>query len=187
MIRSMTGFGAADGLVGGGRVSVEVRSVNHRFFSPSIKLPSTLNRWEGDVREALRRKVARGHVTLGARFEREASQESPIDETRFAAYVSQLRGLQERYALDPALDVGTVLRLPDVFAATTREELPPEAGADLVAIVDRAVDALLAMRTDEGARLAAASARRGTRPGRRRRRGRCRCPRGPSQEHGGRW
>jgi uncharacterized protein YicC (UPF0701 family) len=35
----MTGFGAADGVVGGGRVSVEVRSVNHRFFSPSIKLP----------------------------------------------------------------------------------------------------------------------------------------------------
>jgi uncharacterized protein (TIGR00255 family) len=154
MIRSMTGFGAADGLVGGGRVSVEVRSVNHRFFSPSIKLPSTLNRWEGDVREALRRKVARGHVTLGARFERETSQESPIDETRFAAYVSQLRGLQDRYALDPALDVGTVLRLPDVFAATTREELPPEAGVELVAIVDRAVDALLAMRADEGARLA---------------------------------
>jgi len=154
MIRSMTGFGAADGLVGGGRVSVEVRSVNHRFFSPSIKLPSTLNRWEGDVREALRRKVARGHVTLGARFERETSEESPIDETRFAAYVSQLRGLQERYALDPALDVGTVLRLPDVFAVTAREDLPPEAGAELVAIVDRAVDALLAMRTDEGARLA---------------------------------
>ena len=154
MIRSMTGFGAADGLVGGGRVSVEVRSVNHRFFSPSIKLPSTLNRWEGDVREALRRKVARGHVTLGARFEREASEESPIDETRFAAYVSQLRGLQERYALDPALDVGTVLRLPDVFAVTAREDLPPEAGAELVALVDRAVDALLAMRTDEGARLA---------------------------------
>src|SRR6185369_7136142 len=120
----------------------------------SIKLPSTLNRWEGDVREALRRKVARGHVTLGARFEREASEESPIDETRFAAYVSQLRGLQERYALDPALDVGTVLRLPDVFAVTAREDLPPEAGAELVAIVDRAVDALLAMRTDEGARLA---------------------------------
>ena len=58
MIRSMTGFGAADGVVGGGRVSVEVRSVNHRFFSPSIKLPSLLARWEGDVREALRRKAA---------------------------------------------------------------------------------------------------------------------------------
>jgi uncharacterized protein (TIGR00255 family) len=155
MIRSMTGFGAADGVVGGGRVSVEVRSVNHRFFSPSIKLPSALGRWEGEVREALRRKVARGHVTLGARFEREIDDESPIDESRFAAYVSQLRGLQQRYALDGALDVGTVLRLPDVFAGAAREELPTEAGAELVAIVDRAVDALLVMRNDEGARLTA--------------------------------
>ena len=71
MIRSMTGFGAADGVVGGGRVSVEVRSVNHRFFSPSIKLPGLLARWEGDVRDAMRRKVTRGHVTLSARFERD--------------------------------------------------------------------------------------------------------------------
>jgi uncharacterized protein (TIGR00255 family) len=67
--------------------------------------------------------------------------------------VSQLRDLQERYALDGALDVGTVLRLPEVFASATREELPPEAGAELVVIVERAVDALLAMRGDEGARL----------------------------------
>jgi len=71
MIRSMTGFGAADGEVGGGRVSVEVRSVNHRFFSPSIKLPGALQRWEGEVRDAMRRSVTRGHVTLSARFERD--------------------------------------------------------------------------------------------------------------------
>jgi uncharacterized protein (TIGR00255 family) len=156
MIRSMTGFGAADGVVGGGRVSVEVRSVNHRFFSPSIKLPNVLARWEGDVRDALRRQVTRGHVTLGARFEREGEAEtSPIDEARFGSYVTQLRGLQERYGLDRTLDVGTVLRLHDVFAGTAREELPTEAGPQLIAIVDRAVDALLAMRGEEGVRLAA--------------------------------
>src|SRR3982074_3590081 len=104
MIRSMTGFGAADGEVGGGRVSVEVRSVNHRFFSPSIKLPGVLNRWEGDVREALKRGVTRGHVTLSARFERdeEDGASSPIDEARFATYVSQLRALQERHGLADA-------------------------------------------------------------------------------------
>jgi uncharacterized protein (TIGR00255 family) len=154
MIRSMTGFGAADGMVGGGRVSVEIRSVNHRFFSPSIKLPGVLARWEGDVRDALRRRVARGHVTLSARFERDSeAAPSPIDEARFAAYVVQLRALQQRYALDEALDVGTVLRLPDVFAGTTREELQPEAGPELVQIVERAADALLEMRGDEGARL----------------------------------
>ena len=154
MIRSMTGFGAADGVVGGGRVSVEVRSVNHRFFSPSIKLPGVLARWEGDVRDALRRRVARGHVTLAARFERDSdSLPSPIDESRFAAYVVQLRALQERYALADTLDVGTVLRLPDVFAGSTREELPQEAGPELVQIVERAADALLQMRGDEGTRL----------------------------------
>ena len=53
MIRSMTGFGAADGLVGAARVTVEIRSVNHRFFNPTIKLPDELSRWEGEVREAL--------------------------------------------------------------------------------------------------------------------------------------
>jgi len=156
MIRSMTGFGAADGTVGGGRVSVEIRSVNHRFFNPSIKLPSVLARWEADVREALRRRVSRGHVTLSARFEREGEDDaSPIDESRFAAYVAQLRALQERYDLDRSLDVGTVLRMHDVFAGATREELPAEAGPALLAIVDRAADALLEMRGDEGRRLAA--------------------------------
>ena len=60
MIKSMTGFGAADGDVGGARVSVEIRSVNHRFFNPSIKLPAELTRWEPEVREALRRGVSRG-------------------------------------------------------------------------------------------------------------------------------
>jgi uncharacterized protein (TIGR00255 family) len=157
MIRSMTGFGAADGEVGGGRVSVEVRSVNHRFFSPSIKLPGLLARWEGEVRDALRRGVTRGHVTLTARFERDGDGEeepSPIDEARFGAYVAQLRGLQQRYGLSDSLDVGTILRMPDVFAGSTREELPAEAAPQLVAIVDRAVVALLEMRAAEGARLA---------------------------------
>ena len=151
----MTGFGAADGEVGGGRVSVEVRSVNHRFFSPSIKLPGALSRWEGDARDALKRGVTRGHVTLSARFEREddGTAESPIDEARFASYVAQLRGLQARHAMADTLDVGTILRMPEVFSGSVREEMPVEAGAQLVGIVERAVVALLAMRSAEGARL----------------------------------
>ena len=46
MIRSMTGFGSADGPLGSGRVSVELRTVNHRFFNPSLKLPASLSQWE---------------------------------------------------------------------------------------------------------------------------------------------
>lgn len=155
----MTGFGSADGEVGGARVSVEVRSVNHRFFSPSIKLPGALARWEGDVRDAMRRGVTRGHVTLSARFDRDESESAttlPIDESRFASYVTQLRALQDRYALADTLDVSAILRLPDVFVTgAAREELTADAGLQLVAIVEGAVASLLAMRATEGGRLVA--------------------------------
>src|SRR3954462_9961365 len=118
MIRSMTGFGAADGDVGAGRVGVELRSVNHRFFSPAIKLPGSLARWEAEVRDALKKGITRGHVTLFARFERDATAAAanlPIDEARFGAYVDQLRALESKFGLGSAVDIGTVLRLPDVF------------------------------------------------------------------------
>jgi uncharacterized protein (TIGR00255 family) len=159
----MTGFGAADGPVGRARVSVEVRTVNHRFFNPSIKLPGAFARWEGDVRETLRRQITRGHVTLSARTHRDVSATSgTIDETRFAGYVQQLIGLKARYGLGGEVDLATVLRLPDVIAP---EVDPAESdgvqtdngdagGAQLIAIVDAAVAALSVMRAAEGARLA---------------------------------
>src|ERR687896_493866 len=100
MIRSMTGFGAAEGQVGKTLVAVEVRSVNHRFFSASLKLPGALSRWEGEVREALRRGVTRGHVTLTARADRlETTGSAKIDEARVADYVTKLRELQHRHDL----------------------------------------------------------------------------------------
>jgi uncharacterized protein (TIGR00255 family) len=152
MIRSMTGFGAAEGLVGGSRVSVELRTVNHRFFSPSIKLPSDLSRWEPEVREALRKTIARGHVTLSARTERTASS-GWIDEQRFASYVAMLRDLRDRHGLDGPIDVATVLRMPDVLAADAAAEQGGSA-AELTAVVEGAIASLTRSRVDEGARLA---------------------------------
>jgi uncharacterized protein (TIGR00255 family) len=154
MIRSMTGFGQAEGTVGTYRVLVEVRTVNHRFFSPSIKLPGAYGRWEAEVREAMRVKVSRGHVTLSARSERLATQAIAIDEARFAAIVAQLRGLHDRHGLTGGVDLATVLRMPDVMAAPREEEDTGVVG-DLLAIVDRALEALGHARTDEGQRLAA--------------------------------
>src|SRR3954471_7805536 len=117
MIKSMTGFGAAEGEVGGARVSVEIRSVNHRFFNPSIKLPQDLAKWEGEVREALRRGASRGHVTLFARVQRADQGLGRIDEARFAGYVEQIRVIQQRFGLSEELDVGTVLRRPNVLSS----------------------------------------------------------------------
>lgn len=152
MIRSMTGFGAAAGLVGAARVSVELRTVNHRFFNPSIKLPSELSRWEGEVREALRRAIARGHVTLLARIEREAAGDSVVDESRFAEALETLRRLQRDHGLEEAVSLATVLRMPNVITSERSAEIGGTA-EELVALVKQAVAALTAMRESEGERM----------------------------------
>jgi uncharacterized protein (TIGR00255 family) len=152
MIRSMTGFGTADGTVGGARVTVDLRTVNHRFFNPSIKLPADFGRWEADVRDALRRRISRGHVSLTARSER-TTPAVTIDEARFGTYVELLRGLRDRFGLGGDVDLATVLRMPEVVA--TNGDGEDGSAAELVRIVETAVDALDRSRRDEGERLAA--------------------------------
>jgi uncharacterized protein (TIGR00255 family) len=151
----MTGFGAAEGPIGGSRVSVELRSVNHRFFNPSLKLPQALGKWEGDVRESLRQKITRGHVSLSARVVRDESANAIVDEARFAAAAEALKALQARHQLGGAVDVATVLRMPEVLQLT-RDDAGLETATveELQAVVDEAVHALQAMRASEGARLA---------------------------------
>ena len=152
MISSMTGFGAADGLVGSARASVEIRSVNHRFFNPSLKLPSAFSRWEGEIRDMLRQKIARGHVTLVARIDRDESTSPVIDETRLAQYLTALKALQKKHKLAGELDLATLLKLPDVITAPS-DEVDQKAGDALVKIVAKAADNLVAMRRTEGAQL----------------------------------
>ncbi len=149
----MTGFGQADGTVGTSRVSVEVRTVNHRFFSPSIKLPGAFARWEADVREAMRLRVSRGHVTLTARAERAQAAAAGIDEARVAEVVARLRAVHERFGLDGGVDLATVLRMPDVIASP-REEDESGTVTELVAIAERALEGLGRARAEEGERLA---------------------------------
>lgn len=153
MISSMTGFGTADGAIGDARASVEIRTVNHRFFSPNLKLPAALSRWEGEIREILRQKIARGHVTLTARFDRGAGTGPVIDEVRLAQYATTLKELHKKLGLGGEVDLATVLRLPDVVGAQS-EELDSSAGEALAAIVSKAVDNLISMRRAEGAQLA---------------------------------
>jgi uncharacterized protein (TIGR00255 family) len=152
MISSMTGFGSAEGKVGALRVSVELRTVNHRFFNPSIKLPGSFSKWEGDVREILRQRIARGHVALTARVDRDSTPAGGINEARFAEYVEVLRGLQKRHGLSGGLDAATVLSLPDVVNLVTHDG--DEGTVDeFLGVVETAITALRAMRLEEGARL----------------------------------
>jgi uncharacterized protein (TIGR00255 family) len=134
------------------RVSVELRSVNHRFFNATVRLPSELSRWESEVREALRKRVSRGHISLSARIERGVAGAPAIDEARFAAYVEMLRALQSRYLLDGNIDITAVLRMPDVMSSISEGEDGDV--RELIAIVEASASALSQAREEEGARLA---------------------------------
>ncbi|MBC7844175.1 MAG: YicC family protein [Gemmatimonadaceae bacterium] len=155
-LQSMTGYGNVDGMIGTHRVSVEVRSVNHRFFTPSIKLPPALTRLESDVRELLRRHVARGHVTLSLRIEREGVDGPRIDVTRLIAYAEQLRAIPAEAGIDTRVDLGTLLRLPDVVTSgsTDDESIGAMEPTLILALVTDAIQAFVRMREAEGARLA---------------------------------
>jgi uncharacterized protein (TIGR00255 family) len=155
-IQSMTGYGSAEGMLGTHRMSVEVRSVNHRFFTPSIKLPSALTRLEADVRELLRRYVTRGHVSLSLRVERDATEGPRIDVARLVAYAAQLRAIPAEAGIDTRVDVSALLRLPDAITTAMNEEetlgtLDP---AEILALITTAVEAFVRMRESEGSRLA---------------------------------
>jgi uncharacterized protein (TIGR00255 family) len=149
----MTGFGAAAGPIGSQQVTLELRTVNHRFFNPSIKLPSALSQWEGELREQLRKGVARGHVTATARIERAAAGVQAIDEQKVARYAELLRGLQQRHKLDGPVDLATILRFPDVLASEPDQENAGTA-AEVQKLASDAIIALTRMREVEGARLA---------------------------------
>lgn len=153
MISSMTGFGAAEGMVGSVGVSVELRTVNHRFFNPSLKLPGRFTKWENDVRDFLKQRISRGHVSLSVRIDREHARQASIDEERFGEYVALLRGMQTRHGLSESLDIATILALPDVMSVQEADSEDGAAG-DLLSVIGDAVRSLQSMRVDEGKRLA---------------------------------
>lgn len=165
MIRSMTGFGAVDGSVGALRVEVEARSVNHRFFSPSLRLPAVFARWETDVRDMLRAHVARGHVTLSVRVERElaAAGRVRLDTGRLADYAAAYQAMVTSFGAPPVVSFTDVLRLPgvlldddaerDASSLIGSEEVVDRAA--LLRVVEAAVVQLTAVRAAEGERIAA--------------------------------
>ncbi len=156
----MTGFGAADGEVAGGRLRLEIRSVNHRHLSVQVKVPGELADCEAAVRERLRAHFERGHVTVSGRWLEAPPQDErvEVDAARARALVAALRSLGTELGIPGTLDLAAVARLPDVIRVARGETTPETAG--LLGVLDRAAEACVATREKEGAALCADLARR---------------------------
>ena len=151
MASSMTGFGSAEGPVAGGRLQVDVRTVNHRHLSVQLKLPPIFQDLEGRLREILREHIHRGHVTVAARWIEEAPREGEITANveRAREVVTVMEALKKALNLAGDVDLGFVARQPDVLTYSTGDAPNIEAG-EVAAVVRRAMAALVATRQKEG-------------------------------------
>jgi uncharacterized protein (TIGR00255 family) len=152
----MTGFGAAEGPVAGRRLRVEIRTVNHRYFNLSAKLPGDLGSLEGEVRERLRRDFDRGHITVHARWGEnlDAVGGFTVDLERARLVTSRLRELQSALGLGGEVTLELVARQPDVLtsAADAANEI---LWGEVEPVVARAGQECRAMRAREGEALTA--------------------------------
>jgi uncharacterized protein (TIGR00255 family) len=148
---SMTGFGAAEGSVAGRRLRVEIRTVNHRYFNLSAKLPSELSALEVEVRERLRREFDRGHITVQGRWT-ETGEQDPgfgVDLERARLIASRLRELQSALGLGGEITVDLVARQPEVLTYGSNGS-PEISWSEVEPVVGGAAAECRVMRAREG-------------------------------------
>lgn len=155
MIRSMTGFGEASRHVDGVHYSVELRSLNNKYFKASIRLPEQLQVLEAELEAALRHRISRGSITLSVSFaDTSASAALDINHQALDRYVEQLRRSKAVGDGSVGLDLASLLTLPGVLQTPTDEEQRlHDARRILLELTSNACDHLLSMRRREGALL----------------------------------
>jgi uncharacterized protein (TIGR00255 family) len=150
MIRSMTGFGAATAEQDGTRCTVEVRSVNNRFFKSVMRLPGELDAMEPELEALVARRLTRGSVTVTVRVTQVASRTvARIDTAAVAAYAAQLQQAMPTGVV-AEIRMADLLSLPGVITDDRAERLADELRPVVLRLAGEACDALLAMRVREG-------------------------------------
>ena len=157
MIRSMTGYGRDQQLLHGRSITVEIRSVNHRYFEFSCRAPRGCVFLEDRLKRALQSAISRGKVEVALTLQTVESRNTSVavDHALAGQYITALRALGEEYALPDDLTLSTVCRLPDIFTLCRGEEDEEELAADVLSVLQKALEQFVAMRETEGERLKA--------------------------------
>lgn len=155
MIRSMTGFGKDEAHIAGGSVTVEVRTVNHRFLDCSIRLPRAMGSYEIEIERIVRKKIRRGHVYITVSLDRSLESGGVgVNRDLLTRLYRELSGIAEREGIPGTVDVNALLSIPDILV--TGNDAVPESrlwGAVRTALVG-ALGKCSEMRAVEGAELA---------------------------------
>ena len=158
MVRSMTGFGRCRETVDGLDITVEIKSVNSRFFDCTTKISRAYSYLEDRVKPYLQgRGISRGKVDVWVGVELLDSKEVSIepDDSYLRGYLAALATLRDRYGLRDDVSVMSVARNPEVFRVRKPEEDVERDWERVRTVLEKAVDAFLAVREREGEALAA--------------------------------
>jgi uncharacterized protein (TIGR00255 family) len=153
MLRSMTGYAAASASFNGTSVTVTLKSVNHRFLDLHLRTPPEVDSLEPKLRQALRARLARGHVDVTVVVDRPGAVEVRFDRALVRGYFEAFAKLREEMHVSTEADLNGLLKLPGAVTV-----MPAGAGDSEIEEIDRllfealgkALDALDKMRCHEG-------------------------------------
>ncbi|HNP47325.1 MAG TPA: YicC family protein [Bacteroidia bacterium] len=150
MIRSMTGFGSASIEHRNKTITVEIKSVNSKFFDLTLRLPSLYREKEFEIRADLNRQIERGKVECSINVEsQEAPKKSSINAALVKAYYEELKTISDDLKLPPANFMKIIIGMPDVLN-TEKNILDEEEWSAVKTAIDKAVAAFQEFRKMEG-------------------------------------
>lgn len=155
MLRSMTGYGRAQGNGAGFDISVDIKSVNHRYFEFNAKIPKSCLFLEDSLKKLMQETIARGkiEVLLSIQSKEGSDTRIGIDEAAATSCLEALRAAGRKFGLEDDIRLSDLLRFPDIFTVE-KAETDESALADAVMrIASEAAASYQEMRAAEGEKL----------------------------------
>ena len=155
MIKSMTGYGRSQQVIDGREIVVEIKSVNHRYFEFSARVPRAYGYLEEKLKSFLQGSISRGKVDVGVTIFNLEGKDALIEVNKSIAqgYVSALRKANEELDLKDDITLSKLMRLPDIFNVIKNEEDEEAVWNDVKTVAAEAVDNFVAMRKAEGGKM----------------------------------
>ena len=151
----MTGFARAGAKGKASGWMIELRSLNHRYFEFSLKVPPSLYALEDRIREHCQRSICRGKVTVNITEASNGGHEDvALDEKVLKFYLSSIRKMKKQLRLEGSLSVSDILTLPRIFSVEKKSVAPEKIWVTLKPSLDSALKQLMASREKEGKVLA---------------------------------
>lgn len=152
MIRSMTGYGRAEALVDGRNILVEIRSVNHRYFEFSCRVPRAYGFLESRLKTYLQGKLSRGKVDVNVNIQTVQGKDANVlvNQELAQSYVQALRQLKEPLGLEDDLSLSVIARFSDLFTVSKQPEDEDAVWAQVQQVADEAAARFVQMREAEG-------------------------------------